>query len=140
MTYKLTIDQKPAYLHIIVTGQNTAENVARYMKDVLRECIIRNCRRLLIEERLEGKRLGTLDVFQIVSQGTMRSEGKISAMAYVDVNTEGKLMQFAETVAVNRGFPVKVFATVRDAESWLLLTSREGTEPHAPVDTSMPRL
>jgi hypothetical protein len=29
-------------------------------------------------------------------------------------------MKFAETVAVNRGLPVKVFSTVSDAEKWLV--------------------
>lgn len=29
-------------------------------------------------------------------------------------------MHFAETVAVNRSLPVAVFATVADAEKWLL--------------------
>jgi len=41
-------------------------------------------------------------------------------VAYVDVNAKGKLMQFAEDVAFNRGMPVKVFATVDAAEKWLL--------------------
>jgi hypothetical protein len=29
-------------------------------------------------------------------------------------------MQFAEDVAVNRGFPLKVFQTVNEAAKWLL--------------------
>jgi hypothetical protein len=43
-------------------------------------------------------------------------------------------MQFAETVAVNRGLPVVVFSTVADAEKWLLSEDRGGTEPHAAAD------
>jgi hypothetical protein len=29
-------------------------------------------------------------------------------------------MKFAETVAANRGIPVKVFSSVTDAEKWLV--------------------
>jgi hypothetical protein len=120
MTYALTIDQKPTYLHAIVTGRNSKENVARYLEEIRHECIARRCFRVLIEERLEGPRLGTLDVFEIGSEGSSRALGTLKQIAYVDVNAQGDLMQFAETVAVNRALPVTVFSTVADAEKWLL--------------------
>ncbi len=36
-------------------------------------------------------------------------------------------MKFAETVAVNRGLPVRLFSSVNDAEKWLLGEECEGT-------------
>ena len=36
MTYKLTIEQKPGYMHLAVTGRNSSENVVRYMEEVIR--------------------------------------------------------------------------------------------------------
>lgn len=138
MTYKLTIDQKPTYLHVIVTGRNSRENVVRYLEEILRECTARSCFRVLIEERLDGPRLGTLAVFQIASEGSSKARGVLKVIAYVDVNAEGDLMQFAETVAVNRGLPVVVFSTVADAEKWLMNEDRGGTEPHASADADKP--
>ena len=138
MTYKLTIDQKPTYLHAIVTGRNSRENVARYLADILQECIARRCCKVLIEERLDGPRLGTLDVFKIASEGSSRALGVFQAIAYVDVNAEGNLMQFAETVAVNRALPVTMFSTVADAEKWLLDAERGGAEPYAAADADKP--
>lgn len=119
MSYVLTVTQKPQYLHAIVTGQNSRENVERYLEDILQECISRGYSRLLIEERLDGPRIGVADVFQIVSEQSVTARGNFKAIAYVDVNASGDLMQFAETVAVNRGVPVKVLATVSAAEKWL---------------------
>jgi len=139
MSYKLAIHQKPTYLHAIVTGRNTRENVARYLEEIRGECIARNCFRILVEERLEGPRLGTMDVFQIVSEGSSKAGGTFKAFAYVDVNAKGDLMQFAETVAVNRGLPVAVFSTVADAEKWLLNEDSGGAEPHAATDAAKPR-
>jgi len=139
MTYKLTLNQKPTYLHAIVTGQNSRENVAQYMEEILRECRARSCFRVLIEERLEGPRLGTLDVFEIASEGSRRTGGILKAIAYVDVNAKSNLMHFAETVAVNRGLPVAVFPTVADAEKWLLNKSRKGAAPDAAEDAGRPR-
>jgi hypothetical protein len=139
MTYNLRIAQKPTYLHAIVTGRNTKENVVRYLADVWRECTARNCGSVLLEERLEGPRLGILPVFDLASQAELGAGRVCKAMAYVDVNAEGDLMQFAETVAVNRGFPVKVFATVVEAEHWLLDKARGGTAPLAPAAADQPR-
>lgn len=128
MSYKLTIIQKPTYLHAIVTGLNSRENVTRYLEEILHECTVRGCYRLLIEERLEGPRLSTMDVFQIAAEGTTRAGGNFEAIAYVDINAQDGLMKFAETVAANRFLPVKVFSSVSDAEKWLLGINRGGTQ------------
>jgi hypothetical protein len=75
---------------------------------------------VLIEERLEGPRLGMMDVFQIAAEGSSRAQGKFEAIAYVDVNAAHDLMKFAETVAANRALPVRVFSSLSEAEKWLL--------------------
>ena len=132
MSYELTIEPKPGYLHVIVIGANTRENVMRYMEEVVRECTLRQCFRVLVEERLEGPRLGTLDVFEMVSTGATRFLGRLKAMAYVDVNAPGReMMQFAENVAVNRAFPVRVFPTVVAAERWLQAEQQHSISPAA---------
>ena len=130
MAYKLTIEQKSGYLHAIVTGLNSADNVTRYLQEILRECIARSCSRVLIEERLEGARLETLDVFKIASGGHSETKGRLEAIAFVDVHAEGDLMQFAENVAVNRGLPVTVFSTVSDAEKWLRAAAATAPSTH----------
>lgn len=139
MTCKVTIHQKPTYLHAIVTGQNNRENVERYLQEIRGECIARRCFRVLVEERLEGPRLGAMDVFRIAIAGGSKATGVYNAFAYVDVNAEGSLMEFAETAAINRGVPVAVFSTVADAEKWLLNGDRKGAEPHPAADVDKPR-
>ena len=92
MAYQLTVKQEPGYLHAIITGTNDAETVARYLEELRRECIARQCFRLLIEERLEGPRLGTFPVYKVASEGSERARGLLRAIAYVDVHAEGQLM------------------------------------------------
>ncbi len=86
---------------------------------MLRECQERRCSRVLIEERLDGPRLGPVDVFDIAAGGSSRIGGLLQAIAYVDVYGVADTMKLAETVAVNRGAPVRIFVTVADAEKWL---------------------
>ena len=131
MSYTLTIVQKSAYIHAIVTGSNNLENVRHYLAEIGRECAARNCQRALIEERLEGPRLDTTSVFRAAADGSSAAHGQFRAIAYVDVYAEGDLMKFAETVALNRGLPVRVFATVPDAEKWLQDTIRGSAERDA---------
>ena len=119
MAFQVRIEQRPTHLHFIVTGDNSHDSITGYMEQVLRECTARQCFRVLVEERLEGPRLGTMQVFALVSKGSERFRGVLQAMAYVDVNAAGDLMRFAENVAVNRAIPVRVFASVAAAEEWL---------------------
>jgi hypothetical protein len=119
MSYQLIVTPKPNYLHGVMTGANTMENVIGYLEELQQECAARNCFNVLIEERLVGRRLETWDVYQIAAQGSNRALGKFRAIAFVDVNAQGDLMKFAETVANNRGVPLNVFSSVADAEKWL---------------------
>ena len=119
MSYQLKIIEKPTYLHAVVTGVNTLENVMGYLKDLVRECESRQCYNVLIEEQLTGRRLETWDVYQIASDSSTQARGVFRNVAYVDVNSAGDLMKFAETVANNRGVPMTVFNTVAEAEQWL---------------------
>ena len=118
MDYEIRYVQKDTYLHAIVNGRNTRENVLASLAEITLECDRRQCHRILVEERLEGPRLQTLDVFAIASEGSLQALGKFEAIAYVDVYA-GELMEFAEDVAVNRGIPVAVFGNVEDAERWI---------------------
>ena len=120
MSYQLTVIEKPTYLHAIVTGPNTKENVVGYLQELQRECQSRECFNVLIEENLTGRRLETWDVYQIAAEGSSKTQGMFRSVAYVDVNAGGDLMKFAETVANNRGVPLTVFATVAEAEKWLV--------------------
>ena len=124
MSYQLEIVEKPNYVHAVVTGKNTMENVVGYLKDLLKECEARRCFNVLIEERLEGRRLETWDVYQIASDNSALARGFFRNIAYVDVNAGGELMKFAETVANNRGVPMMLFPTVAEAEAWLATKPR----------------
>jgi hypothetical protein len=119
MNYSLTVAEKSSFLHAIVTGSNSKENVREYLTDVLRECEIRGCSKVLIEERLKGPRLEASDVIEIATEGGNRAQGHFTAIAYVDVYAAGGLMTFAGTVAHKYGLPIKVFPTVEEAEEWL---------------------
>ena len=120
MTYILQTSSKGHYLHARVTGPNTIENVLGYLQELESRCREADCPYLLIEEALDGPRQDMASVFEIASESSATQNFDFITVAYVDVNAETELMEFAETVAVNRAVPVKVFGTVTDAENWLI--------------------
>lgn len=123
MTYKINVIQKHTFLHFIVTGQNTIENILKYFEEIHRECAAQNCFRILIEERLEGSRLSIIDIYRIINNESLKYMGFFKAIAYVDINGNKDSMHFVETVSVNRSLPVVAFPTVANAEEWLIKKS-----------------
>ncbi|MGA7594214.1 MAG: hypothetical protein WCA64_03380 [Gallionella sp.] len=138
MTYEVNLEQKAGYMHAIVTGMNSKENVMHYLQDIRQECANCNCFRVLIEEDLKGPRLRMMDVFNIASSG-WDSTDRLPVIAYVDVNATSDLMKFAENVAVNRGTYVRVFSSVAEAAQWLRHLGNPSPEPGAPADAEKPR-
>jgi len=120
-SFELKVEDKGGYLHFRVIGPNTPEAVRGYLGDVYFTCAQRQSAAILIEENLRGTGLGIFDIFEIVSEASDRTWPYVRRIAYIDVNPEHSLpdMKFAETVAVNRGVNIRVFASVRDAEQWL---------------------
>ena len=128
MSYELEVEKRPDYLVFRVTGTNTAENVQAYLSEIVAACEQHDCYRALVHETLAGPRLKVDDVFDIASEGAMKALGIFQAIAYVDEQM-GDMSYFLETVAVNRGMPIKVFQTVAHAEHWLE-HELEGTGEH----------
>ena len=119
--YRCDLEPRAGYLYISVRGENTAANVRRVLSDVLAACAQHGRSRVLLEEHLSGPSLGMVEAFEIVSEGTVSARSAVQQIAYVDTNPEhdSSLLDFVETVAVNRGVHVRVFATVPEAEAWL---------------------
>ena len=120
--YSFTLEEREDYLHIVVRGKNDAATIRRYIKDTLAASIAHSCPNILVEENLEGPRLGVGEIFQIVAEASGSSTHDIHRVAFVDINPTHSLsnMKFAETVALNRGMMMNAFPTVADAEQWLL--------------------
>ena len=118
MSYEVTIKERDAFVHATVTGTSSVDALRGFLDEVLAECKRLDHSRVLIEERL----IGTLDIdeiYAVASESARNSLGEYHAVALV-ADEVGDAAYFAETVASNRGMPVRLFATVGQAEKWLL--------------------
>lgn len=121
MPYSLTVEPKTNYLRVSVQGTNTPENVMNYLAEVRAKCLELNFTSVLIEENLQGPGLNIVDIFEVVNKASTRTYSLPLHIAYIDVNPdhEKRRMDFAESVAVNRGVDVKIFSSIAEAEKWL---------------------
>ncbi len=121
MSYDMKTIPEDGYLHVIVTGDNTPEDVRGYLSRIPRACTEHGFSRVLIEENLTGPSFGVVDVFDVVSKASVGVAPGIRRIAFVDTNPEHRSsnIRFAETVAVNRGVNVRVFPDVASAVEWI---------------------
>jgi hypothetical protein len=122
MPYVLNVESKSSYLYITVIGENSYDNVARYLSEVRDMCAKYECPNVLIAENLVGPSLNIGRIYDLVSTASTQTSPVVRKIAYVDINPEhiANAMKFAENVAVNRGVFVRVFSTIHAAEEWLV--------------------
>lgn len=117
--YELTVEVRPDYLHASVTGDRTADNVARFLRDAYAACVEHAKSNLLLEMRLTGSRLGTLGIYRVIS-GRSADGARLRRIDHVEDPLDNvEEARFAETVAVNRAVNVCLFTDVSEAARWL---------------------
>jgi hypothetical protein len=121
MAYGIQVIREDGYLHVRVTGDNTPEDVAAYLNEIRRVCAELQFSRVLIEENLAGPSFRAGDIYDVVSEASKGAAPTVRRVAFVDTNPQHDFaeMEFAETVAVNRGVNVRVFRDVPAATAWI---------------------
>ena len=122
MSYKLEIKEEPRYLHANIKGKRTTENIKEVTKEILESCIKNQYSKILIDTREFSERISnTMKIFDLASQELPDIiQKKIKKVAIVDLDGFEEDKRFFETVALNRGHNVKIFADLNKAQEWLL--------------------
>lgn len=120
MDYSFRVESKSGYLHIRVRGDNLPSVISHYLREAYEACRESQCPNVLIEEFLEGPTLSVTEVFNLVSKN-LNVFPVVQRVAFVDANPahDPARMEFAETVAVNRGMHLRHFSAVPEAVAWM---------------------
>jgi hypothetical protein len=121
-SYSISIEQRPRYLYVTVSGDNTVETIARYMADIRAACVRLRASNVLVVGNLSGPGVSMLDLYKVVAAASDDTAGIGLRAAYVELNPSRSddNMRMAENVARTRGIPVRAFRDVGTAEAWLL--------------------
>jgi hypothetical protein len=121
MTYQLTIEEHPLYLHAKASGTHSAENVLRFLRETHAACDERGRDAVLVEVGFTGPSLDAGDIFKVIME---RSESgkRLRKIGYVDPTPRDReRVKFAENVAFNRGVNVRLFQDVESAKAWMVV-------------------
>ena len=119
MTYQMTIEEHPTYLHARATGEHSPENVLRFLEDAYAECVKRERRDVLVEVAFTGPSLDITSIFGVISQ-RVGDATKLGKIAYLDVSRrDPSRKEFAANVAQNRGVNVRLFWEIEAARRWM---------------------
>ena len=121
-SYRITIEQRPQYLYVTVTGNSSVETIARYIADIREACLRLRVSKVLAVVNLDGPGVSMLDLYKVVAAASDDTAGSGLRAAYVELNPirSDANMQMAENVALTRGIPMRTFRDVEKAEAWLL--------------------
>jgi len=119
--------------YVSLAGETNGPQAEDLYRAVLRECVAGGCSKLLIDCRELSGQLSTVDRFwfgKVVADenAALRADG---SGRHVRVALVGRLplldeRRFGETVATNRGAPVKVTEDLASAYRWLGLDPPAG--------------
>ena len=106
---------------VTATGTRSLETVLAMSKDILKVCVEKRVKKVLMDVRAMEGRLSTLDAYEIPDKHfpKMRDRSVITHLAIIDLKEYEGSYRFFETVAVNRGFMVRIFSDVDKALEWL---------------------
>lgn len=104
-----------------MSGENSALNLRRYLREVYEASARIGVPSILIEEDLSGPILNSLEVYRVVSEASAETSPIIMQIAYVDVNPEhaSSNVDLGVAVARDRGVNMRSFRCLSDAEEWL---------------------
>jgi hypothetical protein len=118
--YTLAIEAKGDYLYVRSRGVRTRATVTAMTMEIFDAALAKALSKVLIDVReLEG-RLGVFDSYLIVTEVFQKLRGKgIQKAAIVDEQASPLHRWFLETVAVNRGFNLRILTDQQKALEWL---------------------
>lgn len=121
MSYKLSFQKEAGYLRVNVIGERTRESVTAIAWDVLRACTEEGNSRVLVDVRQMTGRLNRVDAYDVtvLEFPKIQSAGILKMTAIVDLEEYRDRFRFFETVAINRGFNLRIFGDPDEAVIWL---------------------
>jgi hypothetical protein len=126
MTYQITVESRPTYLHATGSGPLSQENARRFLLEAYLAAVERNHDSLLLEMKFSGH-LGLPNIYSVITERS--ADGALlKRIAYVDGNLDlaPEAAEFAALTAVGRGVNVQLFQSLAEAEHWLSTGSGEG--------------
>jgi hypothetical protein len=120
LAYEFRVARAPKYLHVSGAGENTAENLRRFLVDAHRAAIEHGCDSLLLEAKFAGPSLDLASLYSVIAERSPDGT-QLKKIAFVDRNPEHspERAEFAALAANRLGVNGVIFVTLEAAKEWL---------------------
>jgi hypothetical protein len=119
MPYRIEAIREEGYILVAHHGESTVDEIEEARHKVLEFSVEQRLSRVLVDVRGVINTLSTSDHF-LVTEGHAKLDSHRPRAALIGRPDQRDDLKFIETVAVNRGMPLKAFSTKEDALKWLL--------------------
>jgi hypothetical protein len=123
MAYDYKIEDKQQYIRVEISGMRRpgkqVKDIVPIWSEVTQTCKEKNIHKLLAILKLTGD-VSVVGSYTIVNSADSFGWHPNLRVALIDLGEEGQNNLFTETVAVNRGYQLKVFRNEQDGLNWLL--------------------
>jgi hypothetical protein len=122
MDHEIEMVERDGFVTAVFTGVRTPDSLVEAASRTTAFCNQQHISRLLIDVRGMSGALDTLETFEFAGHELPRREAvrRLLRSAILDRPENIERIRFFETVAVNRGLNVKIFADEDKAIEWLL--------------------
>lgn len=115
----MNIVERDTYIYVKATGKRTREDILEISKKTMEKCIETNKTLVLINLKGSSSDLSITETFLMgASELPELLQKSMTRVAIVEDEITDKI-KFFENVVVNRGFKVKFFVSVKEAEEWI---------------------
>jgi len=122
MNYEIELFERDGFVAAVLSGVRTPETLIKAAVRATSFCSERQVKHLLIDLRDMTGGLDTLETYEVAGRELPRQEAvrRVLRSAILDRPENIERIRFFETVALNRGLNVRVFADEGLAVEWLL--------------------
>ena len=120
MAFRLELEDRLEYCHIVVTGRLDASSSHQMTDEIVRAIAASRHDKVLIDARRMVLGTSVLEDYQQASYAAAQMAGKKHRIAQLGVFENSDADEFFETVGLNRGLNFRTFTDEGPAIDWLL--------------------
>jgi hypothetical protein len=115
MGYEFTAERTPTYLHVVGSGDRTADNLRRFLVDAYRAAVESGCDCLLMELNFTGPALDLVSIYSVITERSYDGS-RLKYIACVDrIPESDDQNEFAQLAANRLGVNVRFFRSLEVA-------------------------
>lgn len=119
MKWTITPNENKKIITVTTEGELQKVDLNAMLGDIIKNATILHIMNIIIDHRKATFAISMVDTFERPYHFQEAGVPRTSKIALIFSTTENSEYKFFETIFVNRGFQVKLFDNIQDAENWI---------------------